>query len=697
MLRIALTLLSMIGLSLALFACGNQNPQPAPTDLPATSVPAATQEAFPTLAPPTRPPSQPPATIPPTATPSPTPAPTATPSPTPSQRATPTPSPSPTNTPEPSPNPNPTATPASTGVENTRQLDSVTWTFPPTMDGNHIHFAGTTSQPGLLQEFTPEDDTYCSQFQLYRGSGQRDWVTSIADPLPAGWRYEETPEITVVNGQINSATGQFSVTARINGNALADTKDLYLSVESRVALGADGFCLPSETYSQIPISSGKIPDGVKSFEHYHLDAIQWADAPTITGDIMSFAGKTSPGAIRLTWQEGYCSQFHLYELDESGYHYIDSINPLPPSGQVWTEPVTAEVTRQHTAADGTFEATVKLSESALKRYRNPVLLVRAASVLDDSINRCSKTETLSAIDIRSATALLSPSPTPASVLQPTPSPTPAPVSQPTPSPTPTTTPASLSPNLTLLSQHDTQNVQWLESAHPGPYRQIQELPWVKDGLSERERETIDDLLYIGVGDIANLEAILDVAWFQDDVTETEKDAVYWLRGLNYDNERAASAIIAMPWLQDDVTETEKDALRWLRSLSYDNEEASAEIIAMPFLRSLEYDDALAIRGIRNLAYDGLLPSLVNTQAWRAGFTDAQTTLIAAAGALNHPDEVSRMMHPGYADVETLSSGQSYESASSALVPCPNPPRQRPSGKPWSSPNRRCSFPCRSAT
>ena len=51
-------------------------------------------------------------------------------------------------------------------------------------------------------------------------------------------------------------------------------------------------------------------------------------------------------------------------------------------------------------------------------------------------------------------------------------------------------------------------MRWLQSVHPALYRQVQELTWVKDGLSERERETLDELLYMGVGEISNLESVL---------------------------------------------------------------------------------------------------------------------------------------------------------------------------------------------
>ena len=486
------------------------------------------------------------------------------------------------------------------------------------------------------------DSPYCSQFQLYQGPGRWDWLTSIDEPLLAGWHYEEIPEVIIVNGYVNMHTGEFSVTARINDKSVADTRDLYLAVESRVLLGADGFCLPSETYSQVTVTSGDIPGSLRTARHYHSDAIQWTSPPTITGNTMHFAGKAPPGVVWLTWQEGQCSQFHLYDLDESGYHYIDSVSPLLPGGRFWTDPVIAEVTSQLTGADGTFEATVKLSDSALTKYRNPVLVVESQSVLENATNRCGDSDTLSAIDIRSATALLSPTPTP---VPPTPTPTPMP---PTPAP-PTST-------LLPLSSHDTQNTRWLRSVHPALYRQIQQLPWVKDGLSERERETIDELLYIGSGDIANLREVLGLAWVRDEISETQKDAIHWLRALNYENENAAASTISLLWFQDGITEIESEAVRRLFGISDTHRDAATALIAMPFLATLEYDDVLALRGMRNLAHDGLLSALINTQAWRSGFTDAQTVLAAAAGTLNDGQEIRRMMEPGYANIETVSSG-----------------------------------------
>ena len=279
-------------------------------------------------------------------------------------------------------------------------LNAVEWTFPPTIDGDYLHFAGKTDQPGMVQDFVLGKDPYCSQFVLYQYIVNQEWVATVSDPLLAGWRHGETPGVVVVSHHISPDIGEFSVTAKINGNALADINELSLLVRNRVTTDADGACATGDIYSQVPVVSDSIPSDIKTSRHYSLDAIQWVTPPTISGNTLRFVGQALPRAITLTWQEGYCSQFRFYERDESGYHYIDSINLLLPENRHWTGEITGEVTEQRTSADGTFEALVKLSDDALAGYQNPVLLVKTQAPVNSETNKCGKSDVLSAVDIR---------------------------------------------------------------------------------------------------------------------------------------------------------------------------------------------------------------------------------------------------------------------------------------------------------
>ena len=278
-------------------------------------------------------------------------------------------------------------------------LDAVEWTFPPTIDGEFLYFAGRTTEPGLVHDFILGDDPYCSQFSLYRNVINQEWVTSIGDPLLAAWKHSEFPDIVVVNDKINVATGEFSVTARINYPALADIPALSLLVSSRVEADEMNTCGDSDSYSQVPVSIGTIPTQFKMARHYHLDAIQWFTPPTIHGNTMTFSGRADPGSVGFEWREGYCSQFAFYERDERGYHYIDSLDPFLPGDSYWTGPITGEVTSYRTGGDGTFEATAQLSDNALYAYLNPLLVVISATAVDQATNKCGDFEVLSAIDL----------------------------------------------------------------------------------------------------------------------------------------------------------------------------------------------------------------------------------------------------------------------------------------------------------
>ena len=280
-----------------------------------------------------------------------------------------------------------------------RHLDAVEWIFPPTIDGEYLHFAGRTAEPGIVHDFVLGKDPYCSQFPLYRGIGRQEWIASVADPLPAGWHHNSIPKLVVISHQINSVTGHFRVTAKINEKSLLSMNQLSLAVRSRVTTGADGLCKESVTYSQVPIVTGSVPVEFKVARHYSLDAIEWISPPTINGNTLRFVGKSLPGAVRLTHREGYCSQFFFYERDERGYHYIDNLAPLLSGNQYWIDPF-AEVTSQRVGPDGTFEAIVKLSNNALAGYRNPVLMVETESIRDRVTNKCGESDTLSAADIR---------------------------------------------------------------------------------------------------------------------------------------------------------------------------------------------------------------------------------------------------------------------------------------------------------
>ena len=143
---------------------------------------------------------------------------------------------------------------------------------------------------------------------------------------------------------------------------------------------------------------------------------------------------------------------------------------------------------------------------------------------------------------------------------------------------------------------------------------------MEDGLSDMERDAIDQLLYIGVGDIPNLEAAL-----------------------------------GLPWVRDDISSLEYDVLDWIQAVGDEDAKVTAAIIPMQFLRVPNATDVLALRSIHKLARRGALAALVDHPAFLDGIAEGETTLVAAVGTMSeHPDEISRMLDPGYASIESFS-------------------------------------------
>ena len=189
--------------------------------------------------------------------------------------------------------------------------------------------------------------------------------------------------------------------------------------------------------------------------------------------------------------------------------------------------------------------------------------------------------------------------------------TPTPVPTATPQPTPTPTPRILLP--------DTQNADWLKRAYPVLAQRVANFPWIADGLSETERRTVDELLYLAANDLDTMRSVIE-----------------------------------LPWVRNSGGILVRGAVRQLSNIAYDNPSASRSIANQPFLRTLESGDVLALEAASTLAASGVLDRLTDHPAFQDGITDAETVRVAAAGTLySAPDEIERMLNPDEYHVETL--------------------------------------------
>ena len=282
-----------------------------------------------------------------------------------------------------------------------RHLDLVTYSHIPTLDGDYLHFAGRIEEPGLVHEFVLGDDPFCSQFVVYEGLAEPEPLAVIAEPLAVGWHHSEVPEIAVISSEITTETGEFRITAQVNSHDLLVAEDLSLQVSSRVTTGPDGKCAESTDFSHVEVAHGTLAEELKEIKHYHQNAIEWNQVPEVKDYRIMLSGRAQPGSLSFDWREGFCGQLLLYELDAAGYHYIASVRALPPEGYSWDDPSQAEITKGHTIADGSFSAVIEIWDRDLLDNNHLVLVVRAESVSDKAANRCSQSDTLSAVTVKS--------------------------------------------------------------------------------------------------------------------------------------------------------------------------------------------------------------------------------------------------------------------------------------------------------
>ena len=279
-----------------------------------------------------------------------------------------------------------------------RHLDQVAYTYPPTLDGEYIHFAGKTRQPGMVFEFVTGKDPYCSQFHLYSGLADPDYLGSITDPLPVGWHHTNIPKLVVINSEVNSATGDFQVTARVNDLTLLKAKYLSLQTGSRTLGGVNQECEEDTNFSQVKIVPGTIADEFKQVRHYHQETVLWAQPPRVKDYSLTLAGVAPPGTLSFEWKERSCSQVLLYEFDARGYTYVATVYPMLPAGRSWNTIQDADVTSGKVYSDGRFEAIIEIWDKSLLSHDHLVLVVRTETRKDNT-NTCPTEEVMGAARI----------------------------------------------------------------------------------------------------------------------------------------------------------------------------------------------------------------------------------------------------------------------------------------------------------
>ena len=125
-----------------------------------------------------------------------------------------------------------------------------------------------------------------------------------------------------------------------------------------------------------------------------------------------------------------------------------------------------------------------------------------------------------------------------------------------------------------------------------------------------------------------------------------------LRWLQQNHPSLYNLIEALPWVSDGLSDLEKLTIDWLLYLGANDISMLQLILPMPFLQSSDSTDPLAIWGMWRLVREGASGPLKEHAAFLDGISESETTLVVAAGTVyRDPQEVGRMLDPGYATIE----------------------------------------------
>ena len=97
------------------------------------------------------------------------------------------------------------------------------------------------------------------------------------------------------------------------------------------------------------------------------------------------------------------------------------------------------------------------------------------------------------------------------------------------------------------------NAAWMKQSHQSAYNQVRDLPWVRDGLSEREAQAVEELFHIAVSDHSSMKRIIQMP-FLASLTETD---LLMLRGLTRKGHSGQlSRFLEHPTIRDGITDDE---------------------------------------------------------------------------------------------------------------------------------------------
>ena len=226
----------------------------------------------------------------------------------------------------------------------------------------------------------------------------------------------------------------------------------------------------------------------------------------------------------------------------------------------------------------------------------------------------------------------------------TPSPTPSPI----PKPTPTPDGNHLPPPQNLLQYESGHRLTRIK---PDITQTLLDLPWIRDGLSTKEKETLQYLVYLAPDYAADFRLLLEKPWVQDGTSKDELDVMGSLYSIAYEDPKRTDLLTQMPFL-DSIESHDRNAIYVLDHVSYNNPSAFRKIVDNP-----GYNQAITDHHARIIAVmDG--PARL-AQAILEQLLDTEKVFVESA--------TIRLPYTGYAQISIIRTQKPFQTRSQAMT------------------------------
>ena len=161
---------------------------------------------------------------------------------------------------------------------------------------------------------------------------------------------------------------------------------------------------------------------------------------------------------------------------------------------------------------------------------------------------------------------------------------------------------------------------------------IENLPWVTDGITERDRRVLDHIRAIAQIDPSMSQRVAGSQWLSDGVTESDQDTVYSLREFADTHPEIAVLVTTVP---DENGSLMKGVLSYLRNILPSNPGRSEQFLSQSWFQDgLTEEEAALIRALGPTLNDDVDSEEVFADLLQRGHVRSETISLPLAGEVD---------------------------------------------------------------